>query len=184
MTGAIGRELLTRLPLRCHVVLPGLPAGANVTVCELGTSGVRMTSSGPGSFSTGRRLVRALDDRVATSHRTWSSTVRTPPSTSRAPIFRPTPQTLPTSVAARACNRSASESAPRLQTWARWPGYPATQLGGQLCGSEFDGVAVGCRPIPAHRRAPKLPDDRPRSLTVRIYEAVARGLRRSAMSGQ
>ena len=38
-----------------------------------------------------------------------------------------------------------------------------------------------CRPIPAHRRAPKLPDDRPRSFTVRIYEAAARGLRRSAV---
>ena len=38
------------------------------------------------------------------------------------------------------------------------------------------------RPIPAHRRAPKLPDDRPRSFTVRIYEAAVRGLRRSAIS--
>jgi hypothetical protein len=85
-------------------------------------------------------------------------------------------------VAARACNRSASESAPRLQTWARWPGYPATQLGGQLCGSEFDGVAVGCRPIPAHRHAPKLSDARPGSFTFRIYEAAVRGRRRSAIS--
>jgi len=42
-------------------------------------------------------------------------------------------------------------------------------------------VAGRTRPIPAHRRAPKLPDDRPRSFTVRIYEAAARGLRRSAV---
>jgi predicted RNase H-like HicB family nuclease len=39
------------------------------------------------------------------------------------------------------------------------------------------------RPIPAHRRAPKLSDDRPAFLTSRIYEAAVRGLRRSAMSG-
>jgi len=39
-----------------------------------------------------------------------------------------------------------------------------------------------CRPIPAHRRAPKLSDDRPGSFTFRIYEAAVRGLRRSAMS--
>ena len=39
-----------------------------------------------------------------------------------------------------------------------------------------------CRPIPAHRRAPKLSDDRPGSFTFRIYEAAIRGLRRPAMS--
>jgi hypothetical protein len=39
------------------------------------------------------------------------------------------------------------------------------------------------RPIPAHRRALKLPDDRPGSFTFRIYEAAVRGLRRPAMSG-
>jgi len=64
MTGAIGRELLTRLPLRCHVVLPGLPAGANVAVCERGASGVRITSIDLGGFSTARRLVRALNDTL------------------------------------------------------------------------------------------------------------------------
>ena len=64
MTGAIGRELLTRLPLRCHVVLPGLPAGANVAVCERGTSGVHITSIDLGGFSTARRLVRALNDTL------------------------------------------------------------------------------------------------------------------------
>ena len=36
--------------------------------------------------------------------------------------------------------------------------------------------------IPAHRHAPKLPDDRPGSFTFRIYEAAVRGLRRSAGS--
>ena len=39
------------------------------------------------------------------------------------------------------------------------------------------------RPIPAHRRAPKLPDDRSRSFAFRIYEAAVRGLRRSRASG-
>ena len=61
MTGASGGEEMAGLPLRCHVVLPGLPAGANVAVCELGTSGVRMTSIDLGCFSTARRLVRALN---------------------------------------------------------------------------------------------------------------------------
>jgi hypothetical protein len=64
MTGAIDREVLARLPLRCHVVLPGLPAGANVAVCERGTSGVHITSIDLGGFSTARRLVRALNDTL------------------------------------------------------------------------------------------------------------------------
>lgn len=42
--------------------------------------------------------------------------------------------------------------------------------------------STGTRPIPAHRRAPKLSDDRPGSFTFRIYEAAVRGLRRSAIS--
>jgi len=41
-----------------------------------------------------------------------------------------------------------------------------------------------CRPIPAHRRAPKLSDDRPGSFTFRIYEAAVGGLWRSARSGR
>ena len=64
MTGATGREGLARLPLRCHVVLPGLPAGANVAVCERGTHGVRMTSIDLGGFPTARRLVRALNNAL------------------------------------------------------------------------------------------------------------------------
>jgi len=39
-----------------------------------------------------------------------------------------------------------------------------------------------CRPIPAHRRAPMLPDDRPGCFTFRIREAAVRDLRRSATS--
>jgi hypothetical protein len=35
-----------------------------------------------------------------------------------------------------------------------------------------------------HRRAPKLPDDRPGSFKFRICEATVRGLRRSARSGR
>ena len=62
MTGASGKEEMAGLPLRCHVVLPGLPAGANVAVCERGTDGVRMTSIDLGGFSAARRLVRALND--------------------------------------------------------------------------------------------------------------------------
>lgn len=64
MNGAISREGLAGLPLRCHVVLPGLPAGGNVAVCERGASGVRMTSIDLGGFSTARRLVRALNDTL------------------------------------------------------------------------------------------------------------------------
>ena len=64
MIGAISLEGLAQLPLRCHAVLPGLPAGANVAVCERGTNGVRMTSIDLGGFSTARRLVRALNDAL------------------------------------------------------------------------------------------------------------------------
>ncbi len=64
MTGTFSREGPAGLPLRCHVVLPGLPAGANVAVCERGTQGVRMTSIDLGGFSTARRLVRALNDTL------------------------------------------------------------------------------------------------------------------------
>jgi len=59
----------------------------------------------------------------------------------------------------------------------------ASQPGGQQSGGEFEPWAVAVRPIPAHRRAPKLSDDRPGSFTFRIYEAAVRGLRRSAITG-
>lgn len=64
MTGASGGDEMAGLPLRCHVVLPGLPAGANVAVCERGSHGVRITSIDLGGFSTARRLVRALNDAL------------------------------------------------------------------------------------------------------------------------
>ena len=64
MTGTSGRDKMAGLPLRCHVVLPVLPAGANVAICERGTNGVHMTSIELGGFSTARRLVRALNDTL------------------------------------------------------------------------------------------------------------------------
>ena len=64
MIGARGGDEMAGLPLRCHVVLPGLPAGANVAVCERGSHGVRITSIDLGGFSTARRLVRALNDAL------------------------------------------------------------------------------------------------------------------------
>jgi hypothetical protein len=60
----MSREGRAGLPLRCHVVLPGLPAGANVAVCERGSDGVHITSIDLGGFSTARRLVRALNDTL------------------------------------------------------------------------------------------------------------------------
>lgn len=42
---------------------------------------------------------------------------------------------------------------------------------------------VRYRPLPAHRLAPKLPDDRPGSCMFRIYEAAVRGLPWPATSG-
>ena len=69
MTGASGGDEMAGLPLRCHVVLPGLPAGANVAVCERGSHGVRITSIDLGGFSTARRLVRALNDALTHSLR-------------------------------------------------------------------------------------------------------------------
>ena len=45
-------------------------------------------------------------------------------------------------------------------------------------------VSVLSRPIPAHRRAPKLSDDRCGCFTLRIYEAAVRSLRWSARSGR
>lgn len=45
-------------------MLPGLPAGTNVGVCELGTEGVRMTRVDLGGFSAARHLVCALNDAL------------------------------------------------------------------------------------------------------------------------
>ena len=52
------------LPQRCHVVLPGLPAGDNVAVCVQGTCGVRMTSIDLGDTEAARRLVRSINDSL------------------------------------------------------------------------------------------------------------------------
>jgi hypothetical protein len=66
LSGASDAEGEGRLgwPWRCHVVLPGLPVGANVAVCERGTNGVRMTNIDLGGFSTARRVIRALNDAL------------------------------------------------------------------------------------------------------------------------
>lgn len=49
------------LPNRCHVVLPGLPAGQNVAVCVHGEHGVRLTSIDLGDWVTAQRTVRAMN---------------------------------------------------------------------------------------------------------------------------
>ena len=49
------------LPERCHVVLPGLPAGANVALCVLGEAGVRLTLMNLGDTTAARCLVRAFN---------------------------------------------------------------------------------------------------------------------------
>jgi len=53
---------------------------------------------------------------------------------------------------------------------------------GRIAAGQPRGGSAGTRPIPAHRRAPKLPDDRPGSFAFHICEAAVRGLRRSAVS--
>jgi hypothetical protein len=52
------------LPTRCHVVLPGLPAGRNVAVCARGERGVRMTRLNLGDTVAARRIVRAFNDSL------------------------------------------------------------------------------------------------------------------------
>ena len=52
------------LPARCHVVLPGLPAGSNVAVGVRGECGVRMTRMNLGNTEAARRLVRAINDSL------------------------------------------------------------------------------------------------------------------------
>jgi hypothetical protein len=50
-----------RLPERCHVVLPGLPAGGNVVVCVRGEVGVRVTRLNFGCYPEARKVVRELN---------------------------------------------------------------------------------------------------------------------------
>jgi hypothetical protein len=89
MSNGISKERWGSLPRRGHVVLPGLPAGANVAVCERGTHGVRMTTIDLGEFAAARRLVRALNDALgidaAAEHamlvgclRSWDSVMAAP----------------------------------------------------------------------------------------------------------
>ncbi len=49
------------LPHRCHVVLPGLCAGANIAICVRGEQGVRLTRMNLGSTHEARAIVRAFN---------------------------------------------------------------------------------------------------------------------------
>ena len=49
------------LPERCHTVLPGLPAGANVALCVRGESGVRLTTLNLGPKNDACVIVRAFN---------------------------------------------------------------------------------------------------------------------------
>lgn len=49
------------LPLRCHVVLPGMPAGSNIALCVLGERGVRLTAINLGEAAEAQTIVRALN---------------------------------------------------------------------------------------------------------------------------
>ena len=52
----------TRLPVRCHVVMPGFPAGANVFISVLGRVGLETTSLDFGDDVEARRFVRAINE--------------------------------------------------------------------------------------------------------------------------
>lgn len=49
------------LPHRCHVVLPGLSAGANIAICVRGERGVRLTRMNLGDTREARAIVRAFN---------------------------------------------------------------------------------------------------------------------------
>lgn len=53
-----------RMPARCHVVLPGLPAGGNVALCVRGEAGVRMTQISVGETLAARQVVRAFNESL------------------------------------------------------------------------------------------------------------------------
>lgn len=55
------------LPERCHVVLPGLPAGANVALCIRGEAGVRLTPMSLGETEAAQGLVRAFNASLGIS---------------------------------------------------------------------------------------------------------------------
>lgn len=52
---------MTGLPQRCHVVLPGLPAGGNVVVCVRGEIGVRVTPMDLGCYAEAKRVISGLN---------------------------------------------------------------------------------------------------------------------------
>lgn len=52
------------LPQRCHVVVPGLPAGANVGVCVRGRAGLILTGLNLGACRQARAAVRAMNAAI------------------------------------------------------------------------------------------------------------------------
>jgi hypothetical protein len=57
------------LPDRCHVVLPGMPAGSNIALCVRGECGVRITSIECGSATSACPLVRAFNASLGIDER-------------------------------------------------------------------------------------------------------------------
>lgn len=51
-----------RLPTRCHVVMPGFPAGANVFISVRGRDGLETTGLDFGDDVEARRFVRAINE--------------------------------------------------------------------------------------------------------------------------
>lgn len=52
----------TRLPARCHVVMPGFPTGANVFVAVRGLDGLEATSLDFGDDVEARLIVRGINE--------------------------------------------------------------------------------------------------------------------------
>lgn len=57
------------LPDRCHVVLPGMPAGSNIALCVRGERGVRITSIACCSATSAGTLVRAFNASLGIDER-------------------------------------------------------------------------------------------------------------------
>ena len=60
-------DAVSSLPPRCHVVIPGLPRGANVAVCVRGGGGVRLTSLDLGDGAEARQAVRVMNEAAGVS---------------------------------------------------------------------------------------------------------------------
>ena len=60
-------QRVSELPERCHVVLPGLPAGANIALCLLGEAGVRLTLINLGDAEAAQVSVRAINASLGIS---------------------------------------------------------------------------------------------------------------------